>query len=96
MKFYQRIKDAVRHWLQLNLPACCETTAVISESMERALTIRERLLLKLHLKVCVWCKWYMEQVLSIRKTLRTEPVDLESLPGLADDARARLKKKING
>ena len=70
---------------------------VISESMERALTLRERLVMKLHLWACVWCQWYLEHLHSIRANLQTRSPDvdeLSSLPGLSTDARERLKKRL--
>lgn len=70
---------------------------VISESMERALTLRERLVLKLHLWACVWCQWYLEHLHSIRANLQAgspEVNELSSLPGLAPETRERLKKTL--
>ena len=99
MKFYQRIKHAIRYWLLRHLPACRQTVAVISESMDRDLTRREKLLLKLHLGVCAWCQWYLEHLVTIRETLRAQPSGadkLNSLTSLSPDARERLKKKISG
>lgn len=69
--------------------------------MERELTFRERFLLKLHLWVCSWCQWYMEHLLTIRETLRTQPaespeINLSATPGLSPEARERLKRRISG
>ena len=99
MKFYQRIKHAIRYWLLRHLPACRQTIAVISESMDRDLTGRKKLLLKLHFGVCAWCQWYLEHLVTIRETLRTQPSEADefnSLPNLSPDARERLQRKISG
>ena len=99
MKVYHRIKQAIRYWLLRHLPACRQTAAVISESMDRDLTTRERLLVKLHLGICAWCQWYLEHLLTIRKTLRAQPSEADefkSLPGLSRGARERLESKISG
>lgn len=68
--------------------------------MERRLTVRERVLLKLHVWVCMWCQWYMEQLYLLRDTLKTP--DLESsllqspdVPQLSVEARERIKRKIS-
>ena len=100
MGSYDKAKHAIRFWLLRRLPACRDTVAVISESMERPLTLRERVLLKLHLWVCVWCQWYMEHLLTIRDTLRTQPaepheVNFASTPGLSPEARERLKRNLS-
>jgi hypothetical protein len=99
MGLYERTKHKVRFWLLRRLPTCRDTVAVISEAMERRLTLRERFLLKLHLWVCMWCQWYLEHLKTMRDALRAEgpePADLDSLPGLSPEARERLKKKVSG
>lgn len=68
--------------------------------MERQLTVRERILVKLHLWVCAWCQWYMEHLLTIRDTLRArgaEPAEINfsSTPGLSPEARERLKRNLS-
>jgi hypothetical protein len=93
------IKHGIRYWLLRNLPACRRTVEVISDSMDRALSRRERILVKLHLWVCAWCQWYLEHQLTIRETLRAQPTEadeLTCLPSLSPDARKRLKEKIRG
>jgi hypothetical protein len=98
MGTYDKTKHAIRFWLLRNLPACRETVAVISESMERPLTLREKFLLKLHMAVCSWCQWYMEHLLTLRETLRTqaaEPPEANfSSPGLSPEARERIRQKL--
>lgn len=99
MKFYDRIKHAIRYWLLRHLPACRNTVAVISESMDRDLTTRERLSVTLHLWVCSWCQWYLEHLVTIRETLRAQPFEtdqLNPLTSLTTEARDRIKKKISG
>lgn len=98
MGAYEKTKHAIRFWLLRNLPACRETVAVISESMERPLTLREKFLLKLHMAVCSWCQWYMEHLLTLRETVRTqaaEPPEANfSSPGLSSEARERIRQKL--
>lgn len=99
MGLYDKTKHAIRFWLLRHLPACRETVATISESMERKLTLTERVKLKLHLWVCSWCQWYLEHLLTIRETLRNQPdepseASLSSTPGLSADARERLKQTL--
>ena len=67
--------------------------------MERSLTLRERVLLKLHLWVCAWCAWYMEHLQLMREALRTK-IDQDSnlseaaLPSLSSEARDRIKLSL--
>lgn len=97
MSLQDKTTHAIRYWLLRRLPTCKDTTRVISEGMERTLTIREKALLRLHLWVCSWCQWYMEQLYLLRKTMR-EPVseDLRaSSASLSPEARERIKQKLS-
>ena len=101
MGWYDKTKHAVRFWLLLRLPPCKQTVEVISQSLERTLTLRERVLLKLHLWVCMWCVWYLEHLQIMRTTMRENVSDLPALespstPGLSPEARERIKRKLTG
>lgn len=100
LKAYDKIKHAVRWWLLRRLPACKQIVKVISESMERKLSLRERITVKLHLWICLWCVWYLEHLNLMRDTIRTkasqEPnLDSSSLPPLSPDARERMKVRLS-
>ena len=67
--------------------------------MERPLTLRERVLLKLHLWVCMWCQWYLEHLHIMRDALRlqedvNEDVDYSPTTRLSDEARERIKRSL--
>ena len=55
--------------LARRLPSCDRTTHTISASFDRRLTIKERILKRLHLSVCVWCTRYSQQVGLIRDAM---------------------------
>lgn len=100
LKAYDKIKHAVRWWLLRRLPACKQIVKVISESMERKLSLRERITVKLHLWICLWCVWYLEHLNLMRNTIRTkasqEPnLDSSSLPPLSPEARERMKLRLS-
>ncbi len=46
MALYDKLKHGIRFWLLRRLPTCQQTVVTISQSMERPLTIRERVLVK--------------------------------------------------
>jgi putative zinc finger protein len=99
MSWYDKTKHAVRYWLLRRLPACKQTVELISQSMERPLTLRERVLLKLHLWVCMWCQWYLEHLQLMRDTMRVqknENDDAEVSPTtrLSDEARERIRHSL--
>ena len=65
----------------------------MSESLERQLSVLERVKLKLHFIVCAWCVCYLKQITLFRATLRTHRQDTE-LPTLSQEARERLRHTL--
>ena len=99
MSWYEKSKHAVRFWLLRRLPACKQTVEIISQSMERPLSVRERVLLKLHLWVCMWCLWYMEHLQLMRDALRVQETenddrDVSTTTRLSDEARERIRRSL--
>lgn len=97
--WYDKTTHAIRFWLLRRLPTCKQTVEVISQSFERRLSLRERVLLKLHLWVCLWCVWYLEHLQIMRNTLhekatKTPEMDFPSAPGLSPEARERIKRNL--
>jgi len=99
MSWYDKTKRAVRFWLLRCLPGGKQTAELISQSMERPLTLRERVLLKLHLWRCMWCQRYLEQLQLMRDALRVqenENDEAEVCPTtrLSDEARERIRRSL--
>ena len=97
---YKKATHAVRWFLLHRLPTCKEAVGWMSQSMERPLSLRERVLLKLHLWVCVWCVWYLEQLHLMRDALRRRSAqvsDTESPapPALSPEARERILRALS-
>lgn len=100
LALYQRTMHAVRFFLLRRLPTCKQTVATISESLERPLTLRERITLKLHLWICVWCAWYLEHLHILREAvaLRSAKVvegEPKSGPTLSTEARERINRALS-
>lgn len=96
-RWYESLKHSIRFWLLRKLPTCKQTVAIISQSFERPLSVRERVLLKLHFWICAWCLWYMENLQLMRNAMRgAEAKPLDVVPGLSDDARERIKRRLAG
>jgi hypothetical protein len=77
-------------------PHCHDVTRLLSESMERRLPLRTRLLIRLHFTVCIWCERYGEQLKLLRKCGSRFPEKGcehggETLPS---SARERLKTAL--
>jgi hypothetical protein len=83
-------------WRILTL-RCVEAARLSSESLDRALPGHDRLAWRLHLLVCVSCRRYRREVITLRKisTRLREPVDP---PGtsLPDEVRERIKRSLKG
>ena len=97
LKLYDKLKHAVRFWLLRTLPTCQQTVQTISESMERPLKTNERIKLKLHLWICVWCQWYMEHLHLIRDTARAQAAaapDQMTTATLSNEARERIRSRL--
>jgi hypothetical protein len=97
LKLYDKLKHAVRFWLLRTLPACQQTVETISQSMERPLTLGERLKLRVHFWICVWCQWYMEHLHLIRDASRAqagEAPERMSTATLSNEARERIRRRL--
>jgi len=100
LKAYDKIKHSIRWWLLRRLPTCKQTVKVISESMERQISLREWINLKLHLWICLWCVWYLEHLRLMRDTIHAKAaqesnLDASSLPPLSPEARERMKQTLS-
>ena len=98
VKLYDKLKHSVRFWLLRTLPTCQQTVETISQSMERPLRLGERIKLKLHFWICVWCQWYMEHLQVIRDTSRApggEAADQIAGATLSNEARERIRRRLN-
>lgn len=97
LNIYDKLKHSIRYYLLRTLPTCRQTVEQISQSMERSLSIRERIRLKLHLWICVWCQWYLEHLRIMRETVRAnvdEPGDPVPGHGLSSEARERIRRRL--
>lgn len=84
-------------WVWRNLPSCKEIVKLITASMDARLSLREWILMKVHLFSCDSCINFLKQVKLIRSALRHggERLDRENSDiKLSDDARARLKDAL--
>ena len=50
--------------------SCRDTTALVSRSMDTALSWRERWAVRLHLAICAGCRSYRRQVQFLREACR--------------------------
>jgi hypothetical protein len=99
MALFSKATHALRYFLLRRLPTCRQMVAVMSESMERPLSLRERALLRLHLWICAWCAWYLEELHLLRDTLRLRAAQMiederDATRQLSNEARERIKRAL--
>ncbi len=79
--------------------SCEEVTRLVSETLDRPLSLRLRLSISLHLFLCKYCRRFRRQVLFIREVLRHggQHLDAQDLPvfaSLSPEVRARIKQVL--
>lgn len=97
----KKIRRVFLRWLSHRLPPCEEAVRLVSEGMDRELKLGERLKLRLHLKMCEWCRRYSDQVHLIRDAAHRFPDPLEdrassSADALSPEARGRIQRLLTG
>ncbi len=89
------------NFLARNTPPCSAVIQMFSESLDHALPLRKRMLLRLHFLMCKYCERYRQQLLFIREAVRQHPEKLEGqdappTPTLSPEARKRIKRTLAG
>ncbi len=78
---------------------CMDASHLISESQERKLGFRERMGLKFHLLMCMYCRRFEQQLAFVHRALRElgrrAEADTESTD-LSSEARDRIRKAVAG
>jgi hypothetical protein len=97
--FLSRAKLEASFWLGRRLPTCEEVLPVLSQSLERKLTLRERVTLRLHFLICVYCIRYLKQLRLMRNAVRARSQQIETgtdavAPTLSAEAHERLKRTL--
>ena len=57
---------------------CKQSSQLISQSLDRKLTIKERFALKFHLLICRYCKRFSQQLKSLSVMLKGMTADVEN------------------
>ncbi|HMP77173.1 MAG TPA: zf-HC2 domain-containing protein [Kiritimatiellia bacterium] len=75
-------------------PSCAEVARLASEALDRRLTVRERISMRLHFTICYFCRRYCEQLRGLSTGLRSnaEHYGQHAGPAMPDEDKARLKQ----
>ena len=49
---------------------CKQTSLLVSQSLDRPLTLRERWAVRLHLWICIYCRRFRQHLIDIRKYMQ--------------------------
>lgn len=75
---------------------CKQASQVISQSLDRRLTLRERVALKCHLFICNACKHFNQQLMALRSAFKKLNVTIENDNSIQmpSETKKRLLKSI--
>lgn len=74
---------------------CNKASRLISEALDRRLSLRERLPLRIHLFLCGMCAAYRQELRALRGLLKIWNKKVaESLPALPQESRERIKTRL--
>jgi hypothetical protein len=79
----------MKHWM-FN---CKKVTHLVSESLDRKLSLYQRMGMRIHLMMCKFCSRYQEQLLFLRKTARLYSESSED-PDLSIELSSEVGKRI--
>ena len=76
-------------------PPCQRVAELCSQALDRPLTLRERLALRLHLAVCVLCARYRAQLRVLRRLARKFGQGVDETVTLPPEARDRMLRALS-
>ena len=79
----------------MKLFTCKDVSKLASEAMDRKLSLRERIGMKLHLWVCAACQRYVKHLRFLRRAAGRAGEELPQT-ALDSDAKDRMKKALRG
>ena len=96
MNWRSRLSSGFAGGVALLSMSCKEAARLQSEALDRELSLRERLGLRLHLFLCKWCRRYGNQLRFLRSAAHEcEEHASAALPqGLSPETRERIKQKL--
>lgn len=96
MKLFGWLKTKFVVWVWNLTPTCAEMSRLTSRALEKPLSLRMRLKMRLHFAICSWCRRYFEQINFLHEHAPRLGMQLGELPGrgLSSDARNRIKSEV--
>jgi hypothetical protein len=92
-QLFKKLRQTCRYWLLHRLPTCEDLLPVMSQQLDRKISIRQRIALNLHLFVCKWCLDYSKQLSFMRDAVRIEANRINE-NSLSSEAKERMKRSL--
>ncbi len=76
---------------------CKQTSLLVSQSLDRPLTVRERWAVRWHLFICVYCRRFKQQLLLIQRQMTAWQTGstAQSSVTLSESARKRIAERLD-
>jgi hypothetical protein len=96
LKRRSRLETQIVKFIGRHTPKCPEVVRILSQGMDRKLSLRTRLFLNLHYLICRWCQRYSEQLRYLRKFSRRFPEEISTLDKItmSPNAKDRIKRRL--
>ncbi len=96
---FQKLRRRLLILLARRLSTCKEATGLLSQGLERRLSLRQRASVQLHLLLCSLCRRYDQQLHFLKRAAAhyEQEAPLLTQPGVAAlsaEARARMKRSL--
>ncbi len=97
MKLIEALKTRWIVWVWNHTPNCAEMSRLASVSLDRPVSVKVRLKMRLHYLICVWCERYSKHLKFLHRAAPQLPDQWDSAIGgnLSDEAKQRMKKRLN-
>jgi hypothetical protein len=87
----------IAQFLVKNTPTCNQVARMISDGMDRPISIRSRIAIRVHRVVCVWCDRYHTQLHGVHDATNSLHLHLEEISSekLSEEAKERMRRLIS-
>jgi hypothetical protein len=96
MNWFVKAMKALNRGIGELSPSCRQASRLQSDALDRQLTLRQRMGLRIHLWLCKWCRRYGKQISFLRVAAHEhdkEDVSV-STPVLSAEARERIQRRL--
>jgi len=96
MKLHKFIRRRWVIWVWQHTPNCVEMSRLASQRLDQPLSFKQRLEMRVHFMICVWCKRYFKQLDFLHRASPSVDEHFASFPmrGLTAEAKSRIIESV--